>query len=127
MASIKDAGTIDRFFTKQDGAIEEISGDDGKDDKVDIIEANNTKVLKSVKSKDLVKLKEVRASFFTPSAWLAFIQLRQVFIKSPILYYFDPECHIRFVTDTSDFVTSGVLSQLITDGSSQCYLLAFYS
>lgn len=37
---------------------------------------------------------EFGTEFFTPRAKLVFAELRQVFISAPILYHFDPECHI---------------------------------
>ena len=53
--------------------------------------------------------------FLTPGAKKAFNQLRQVFIKAPILWHFDPECHIRIETNTLSYTISGVLSQLTFD------------
>lgn len=54
------------------------------------------------------------AGFLTFEASLAFIQLKKPFTKAPILYHFDPECHIRIETDASGYTISRVLSQLIT-------------
>ena len=48
----------------------------------------------------------------TPKAKVAFIQLKKAFTKAPILWHFDPECHIRIETDASSYAIGGVLSQL---------------
>ena len=56
-----------------------------------------------VKSKnyDFPKFRTKKAvtGFLTPKARLAFTQLRQVFVKAPILHYFDPKSHIRIGID----------------------------
>ena len=51
--------------------------------------------------------------FHTSKARLAFTKLRQIFVKAPIFYYFDPECHIWIETNVSGYVISRILSQLI--------------
>lgn len=48
--------------------------------------------------------------FITFKARLVFAQLRQVFIKVPILYHFDLEYYIGIETDASDYTISEVLS-----------------
>ena len=81
---------------------------------------NQTKTTKSiilVKSKNHdfplnFRNRKTRTDFFTPKARLVFTQLRQTFIKAPILYYFDLECHIRIKTDASGYAIGGVSSQL---------------
>ena len=60
--------------------------------------------VKTTKSKILVKFKnhdfpksrpeEAGTGFFTPKARLAFTQLRQMFVKAPILHHFNLESHI---------------------------------
>ena len=103
---------------------------------------------KTTKSKILVKSKshdfplnsrnrEVGMGFFIPEARLPFIQLRQAFVKAPILHHFDPESHIRIETDASNYAIGGVLSQLSSgtrpDGVvtkanlGQWHLVAFFS
>ena len=78
---------------------------------------------KTTKSKILVKSKnygfppysrnrEAGMGFFTPKTRLAFTQLRQAFVKAPILYHFHPKSYIRNETDTSGYAIGGVLSQL---------------
>ena len=57
-------------------------------------------------------------SFLTPEARSAFNRLRLAFTKAPILWHFDPECHIRIETDTSGYAIGGVLSQLASGTSS---------
>ena len=51
-----------------------------------------------------------KPSFLTLDARQAFPQLRQAFIKAPILWHFDPECHIRIKTDASGYVIGGIFS-----------------
>ena len=58
--------------------------------------------------------RKVEIGFFTLKAKLAFIQLRQAFVKAPILHYFDPEYHIRIKTNISSYAIGGILSQLIS-------------
>ena len=102
---------------------------------------------KTTKSKILVKSKnhdfpksrpgEARMSFFIPKARLAFTQLRQVFVKAPILHHFDPESYIRIETDASGYAIGGVLSQLFSgarpdgvvtkDDLGQWHPVAFFS
>ena len=48
--------------------------------------------------------------YLTPGAKRAFTQLRQAFIKAPILRHFDLECHIQIETDASGYAIGGVLS-----------------
>ena len=78
---------------------------------------------KMTKSKILVKSKnpdfppnsrnkEAGTGFLTSEARLAFIQLRQAFVKVPILHYFDLESHIRIETDASGYAIGSILSQL---------------
>ena len=50
--------------------------------------------------------------FLIPEAKLAFLQLREVFTKAPILHYFDSERYIRIETDISGYTIGGILSQL---------------
>ena len=99
---------------------------DGGEIKVDEV---GKKVQKLSKSKNLSKSKKtVRSSeFLTLGAKLAFTELRQAFIKAPILYHFDPECYIRIETDVSGYVIGGVFSQLTSDNLGQWHLVAFFS
>ena len=76
-------------------------------------------------------------SFLTPKARSAFNRLRLAFTKAPILWHFDPECHIWIETDTSGYAIGGMLSQLVSETSpdgivtktdlDQWYLIAFFS
>ena len=67
----------------------EVDGTEVEDNEV------GKKVQKTSKFKNLSKSKKtVESSFFTPRARLAFIELRQTFVKAPILHHFDPKCHI---------------------------------
>ena len=65
--------------------------------------------------------------YLTPGAKRAFTQLRQAFIKAPILRHFDLECHIQIETDASGYAIGGVLSQLTSDNSGRWHPVAFYS
>ena len=101
----------------------------GGDSVVDVVgggEATNPikgkNLAKTTKSKILVKFKnhdffksrpeKAETGFFTTEARLAFTQLRQAFVKAPILYYFDPKSHIWIETDALGYAIGGVLSQL---------------
>ena len=55
---------------------------------------------------------EAGTSFLTSEARLAFTQLRQAFVKAPILHHFDPESHIWIEPDASGYAIGGVLNQL---------------
>ena len=80
------------------------------------------------KSKNSSKSKKtVGSDFLTPGAKLAFTELRQAFLKAPILHHFDPERHIRIETDVSGYTIGGVLSQLTSDNSGRWYPVAFFS
>ena len=73
-----------------------------------------SKILVKSKNHDFLKSRpeEAGMGFLTPEARLAFIQLKQAFVKAPILHHFDPESHIRIETDASGYAIGGVLSQL---------------
>ena len=63
------------------------------------------------KARNLSKSKKmVGSDFLTPGAKLAFTELRQAFLKAPILHHFDPERHIQIETDVSGYAIGGVLS-----------------
>ena len=115
----RDANKLDR---------NELGGNevDGGEVKVDEV---GKKVQKTTKSKNLSKSKNTVGSsdFLTPKAKLAFIELRQVFLKALILHHFDLERHIRIETNVSGYAIGGVLSQLTLDDLSQWHLVAFFS
>lgn len=127
LVSTKDDSAIDRPSTKQGRVIGAVCDDSNEVNEHGIIESNSIKTSKSVKSKELVQLKKTRASFLISESKLVFTQLRQVFIKVPILYYFDPECHIKIETNVSGYTIGGVLSQLSAEGLDQWHLVALYS
>ena len=56
--------------------------------------------------------KEAGMGFLIPKARLKFTKLRQVFVKAPIFYYFDPECNILIKTDAFEYASGEILSQL---------------
>ena len=61
--------------------------------------------------------KDTGPSFLTPKARSTFNRLRLTFTEAPILWHFDPECHIRIETDASGYAIVGVLSQLASGTS----------
>ena len=86
------------------------------------------KVQKTSKSKNLFKSqKTVGSDILTSRAKQAFNELRQAFLKAPILHHFDPDCHIQIETDVSGYAIGGALSQLTLDDSGQWHLVAFFS
>ena len=92
---------------------------DGGEVEVDEVGKKGRKTSKSKKS--------VGSDFLTPGAKLAFTELRQAFLKAPILHHFDPERHIRIETDASGYAISGVLSQLTLDDLGRWHPVAFFS
>ena len=94
--------------------------------KVDGGEVGDNEVGKKVQNLSKSK-KSVRSDFLTSGAKLAFAELRQAFIKAPILHHFDPERHIRIETDVSGYAIGGVLSQLTSDDLGQWHPVAFFS
>ena len=63
------------------------------------------------KSKKICKFKKILGSdFFTFGARQAFTKLRQVFVRAPIFYHFDPERYIRVEIDVSGYAISEILS-----------------
>ncbi len=77
---------------------------------------------KTAKSKKWIRAEKAEASraknlgqsgsFLTSEARKAFTELRQAFVKAPILNHFDPERHIRIGTDASGYAIDAILSQL---------------
>ena len=95
---------------------------DGGEVEVDEVEKKFQKCKNLSKSK-----KAVGSNFLISGARLAFTELRQAFIKTPILQHFDPEHHIRIETDASGYAIGGVLSQLTLDDSGQWHPISFFS
>ena len=95
-------------------------------DKVEVDEVGK-KVQKSSKFKILSKSKKTIRSldFLTLRAKLAFTKLKQAFLKAPILYHFDPECHIRIETGALGYTISRVLSQLTSDDLGRWHSMAW--
>ncbi len=58
---------------------------------------------------------------------MAFTILRQVFVKTPILNHFYPECHIQIETDAFNYAIVKILSQLTLDNLDRGHLVAFFS
>ena len=78
----------------------------------------NSKGKKSAKSKKPSKsvnltnfdAMEAGPSLLTPKTRATFNRLWLAFTKAPILWHFDPECHIQIETDASGYTIGGVLS-----------------
>ena len=65
-------------------------------------------------------------SYLTLNTRWAFIQLRQAFIKTPILQDFDTEHYIRIKTDAFGYAISSILSQMILE-TGQYHSVVCYS
>ena len=87
-----------------------------RDDDNEVVEGGDRNLSKSKKSKNAKSGVQTRLgatkepTFLTPGAKEAFNQLRQAFIKAPILWHIDPERHIRIETNTSSYAIGRVLS-----------------
>lgn len=68
-----------------------------------------------------------RAGFLTPRARLVFTKLRQVFIETLILYYFDLKYYIQIETNVLDYTIDEAFSQLTLDNLGWWYPFAFFS
>ena len=121
-----------RNASKLDGS--KLDGDEVDGGEVEVDEVGK-KVQKMTKSKNSTNSKNSSKSkktvglsdFLTFGARLMFTELRQAFLKAPILHHFDPERHIQIETDVSGYAIGGVLSQLTSDNSSRWHLVAFFS
>ena len=73
-----------------------------------------SKIMVKFKSHDFPKSRTEKAGtgFFTPKVRPAFTQLRQVFVKAPILHHFDLKSHIWIEINAPGYAIGGVLSQL---------------
>ena len=67
-----------------------------------------------------------KAGYITLEIKLAFIHLRQEFIKAAILRHFDPECYIRIETVVSGYAISRILNQLISNNLGQWHPVAYF-
>ncbi len=75
---------------------------------------------KTAKSKKWIRAKKAEASraknlgqsgsFLTTDTRRAFTELKQAFLKAPILNHFDPERHLQIETDASGYAIGGVLN-----------------
>ena len=55
---------------------------------------------------------EAKPSFFISKARLAFIKLKQMFVKAPIFNYFKLKYHIKIKSNRSEYSIGKILSQL---------------
>ena len=104
----------------------EVVGGGGSDKNLSI-----SKKLKNAKSGIQTRIRVTEEpTFLTPGTKKAFNQLREAFIKAPILRHFDPECHIRIETNTLSYAIEGVLNQLIfnhlTSNQSHWHPVAYF-
>ena len=104
----------------------ELDGSELDGSEVDGVEVGDNQVSKKVQNLSKSK-KTVWSDFLTLRAKLAFAELRQAFIKAPILHHFDPECYIGIETDASGYAIGGVLSQLTSDDLGRWHPFAFFS
>ena len=96
--------------------------------KFEKIDKKTSKSKKLFKPKKLFKSKKmVGLDFFIPKARLAFIKLRQAFVKALIFYHFDSKRYIRIKTDVLGYAIIEVLSQLTLDDLGQYHPVAFFS
>ena len=93
---------------------------------MDDVEVDGGEVEVGEKGRNSSKSKKTESGFLTSGARKAFTELRQAFIKAPILHHFDPERHIRIETDASGYAIGEVLSQLTSDDSGQWHPVAFF-
>lgn len=84
--------------------------------KIIIFSTNNVK--KTLKAHD-------NCNFLTLEAKLAFLQLKEKFIKISILHYFDLEQYIWIKIDAFSYAIDFILSKLIPK-SDECYLMVFF-
>ena len=72
----------------------------------------NNKVTKNNNYQKISKSKKIVCFlvFLILGARLAFIKLRQIFVKTLILQYFDPEYHIWIETDVSGYIIGKIFS-----------------
>ena len=77
-----------------------------------LVKTTKSKIWVKSKKHNFPKFRPEKAGtgFLTPKTRLAFTQLRQVFVKAPILHHFNSESHIQIETDASGYVISGVLN-----------------
>ena len=92
---------------------------------------NLSKKFKNAKSEIQMRVRTTEEpTFLTPGTKEVFNQLRQVFTKAPILWHFDPECHIRIETNTLGYAIEEVLSQLtfdhVTSDQGQWHPIAYF-
>ena len=71
--------------------------------------AKSKKLLKSENSSNFGVM-EAGPNFLTPNARITFNRLWLTFIKVPILWYFDPQYHIKIKTDALGYAINGVLN-----------------
>ena len=72
------------------------------------------KLLKSGNSTNFDAMED-GPKFLTPDAKIAFNYLRLAFTKAPILWHFDPECHIWIETDVLGYTINSMLDQLASE------------
>ena len=66
-------------------------------------------------------------TFFTSNTRIAFIKLKQAFIKVPILNHFDPKYPIRIETNALGYTIDEIFNQLTSDNAIRWHLVVFFS
>lgn len=124
MVTTVESNTSQLVATNMDSAINIISthenrtnkrvgSNSGKVDNINIIKANSIEFIKSVNWLSLkfcYSQKKLGTGFFISGARVVFIKLRQIFIETLILHYFDPEYHIEIETNIFHYTISEILS-----------------
>ena len=108
MSILKTTKSLDLTLRNNNDKIVEGGGNDRN--------LSKSKKSKNAKSEIQIHIGAMEKPIFPiPGAREAFNQLKQAFIKAPILQHFDPECHIQIKTDALIYAIGGILSQLIFD------------
>ena len=106
-----DEGRVEIGSSKAGREESKLDGSEFHGDEVDGGEVEDDEVEKKVQKKSKSKnLSKSTLDFLSPEARLAFIKLRQVFLKALIFQHFDLKCHIRMETDVSGYAIGGILS-----------------
>ena len=119
-----EVGVGDDSRAGHDGS--KLDGSELDGSEIDGSEVGDDEVGKKVQNLSKSK-KMVQSDFFTPGAKLAFVKLRQAFVKALILHHFDLERHIRIEIDVSGYAIGRVLSQLTSDNLGRWHLVAYFS
>lgn len=110
--------SIDLISISENKTIEKFDSNNSKIEKVDVINIASKKLIKKnsqskiAKLKDLIWSKKLEIIFHIPGSRLLCTKLRQAFIKTPIFYHFNSECHLLIKINISGYAINEVLSKL---------------